>query len=54
MIKNKDSDCGTNQGPTVPTVRRFKLSEIGNIDQTPIAFDFLSGCTYDIKGNKTI
>jgi hypothetical protein len=24
------------------------------MDQTPIAFEFLSGCTYDFKGNKTI
>jgi hypothetical protein len=33
-----------------PMVGRFKLSEIANIDQTPIAFEFLSGRTYDFKG----
>lgn len=37
-----------------PTVGRFKLSEIANMDQTPIAFEFLSGRTYDQKGAKTI
>ncbi len=40
--------------PTVPIVGRFKLSEIANIDQTLIAFEFLSGCTYDCKGAKTV
>jgi hypothetical protein len=53
-IKNENSDCGTDQGPDVLTVGRFKLSEIANMDQTPIAFEFLSGRTYDFKGSKTI
>ena len=38
----------------VPYVGRFKLSEIANMDQTPIAFEFLSGKTYDFKGLKTV
>ena len=32
----------------------FKLSEIANIDQTPIAFKFLNSRTYNTKGIKTI
>ena len=39
---------------SVPLVGWFKLSEIANIDQTPIAFDFLSGRTYNPKGAGTI
>jgi hypothetical protein len=38
----------------VPYVGHFKLSEIANIDQTPIAFEFLSGKTYNFKGSKTV
>lgn len=25
-----------------------------NMDQTPFLFEFLTGCTYDFKGNKTV
>ena len=32
----------------------FELSEIANIDQTPIAFKFLDRRTYDTKGIKTV
>jgi hypothetical protein len=32
----------------------FKLSEIANMDQTPLAFDFMSTRTYDKKGAKTV
>jgi hypothetical protein len=32
----------------------FKLSEIANMDQTPIAFEFLSKKTYHTKGEKTV
>lgn len=35
-------------------VGRFKLLEIGNMDQTPLAFDFLSARTYNEKGAKTV
>lgn len=48
------SDCGTMPGPKVPLVGRIKLSQIVNIDQTPIAFEFFSGRTYDFKGALTI
>jgi hypothetical protein len=32
----------------------FKLSEIANMDQTPIAFEFLNGRTYDTRGVRTV
>jgi len=53
-IKNANSDCGIPRSLTVPLVGRFKLSEIANMDQTLIAYEFLSGRTYDFKGAKTI
>jgi len=34
--------------------KEFKLSEISNMDQTPIAFEFLDQKTYNSKGAKTI
>jgi hypothetical protein len=49
-----DSMVGIPRGPDIPIVGRFKLSEIANMYQTPIAFEFLSGRTYDFKGNKTV
>jgi len=48
------SDVGLPRGEHVLLVGRFKLSEIGNMDQTPLAFDFLSTWTYDAKGSRTI
>ena len=32
----------------------FELSEIANMDQTPIAFEFLNSRTYDTKGVRTV
>jgi hypothetical protein len=54
MVIKPDSDCGILRGLDIPTVGRFKLLKIANIDQTPIAFEFLSSCTYDYKGAKTV
>jgi hypothetical protein len=48
------SDYGIARIPEVPIVGRFKLSQIANMDQTPIVFEFLSGRTYDFKGASTI
>jgi hypothetical protein len=53
-VINPSSDCGVPRDISVPVVGRFKLSEIANMDQTPIAFEFLQGCTYDTKGVKTV
>lgn len=33
---------------------KYKLSNIGNFDQTPLAFDFLGGKTVNEKGSKTV
>lgn len=38
----------------IRTVDRYYLSNIFNIDETPIPFEYLSGRTYDIIGSKTI
>jgi hypothetical protein len=42
------------RGPSVPVVGRFKLSEIANMDQTPLAFDFIGSRTYKSTGTKTV
>jgi hypothetical protein len=42
------------RGPNVPIIGRIKLSEIYNIDQSPLLFKFLKGRTYAKKGEKTI
>jgi hypothetical protein len=34
--------------------RQFKLSEIANMDQTPISFEFLDRKTYASAGSKTV
>jgi hypothetical protein len=40
--------------PNVPVVGQFKLSEIANIDQTPLAFNFIDSKIYKSKGTKTV
>jgi hypothetical protein len=45
---------GLDRGPNVLVVRQFKLSEVANIDQTPLAFDFMGSKTYESKGAKTV
>lgn len=35
-------------------VGRFRLSNIANMDQIPLEFEFLSGATYEVKGSKTV
>jgi hypothetical protein len=34
--------------------QRFKLSQILNIDEVLIPWEFLDGCTYGLQGSKTI
>jgi hypothetical protein len=53
-VIRKDSICGEDRGADVPTVGRFKLSEICNIDQTPIPFETSKKKTYHKKGDNTI
>lgn len=54
MAVQEGSDCGKLRGPEVPVVGRFKLSEIANMDQTPLAWEFQKGRTYASKGERTI
>jgi len=37
-----------------PLVSRFLESNICNLDETPIPYEYLEGKTYDVKGEKTI
>ena len=37
-----------------PPVGRYELSNIGNLDETPIPYEYLDGKTYNIQGEKTI
>jgi hypothetical protein len=53
-VVRPDSLCGIPQGPDVPIVGRFKLSEIANMDQSPLAFEFLKGKTYAKRGDRTV
>ena len=48
------SIMGLPRGKDVPLVGRFKLSEIANMDQTPLACEFLNSKTYNCKGSKTV
>jgi hypothetical protein len=54
MVAQGDSIYSILQGSEVPVVGQFKLSEIENIDQLPLAFEFLKGKTYAKKGEKTV
>jgi hypothetical protein len=46
---------GLTQGTDItPVVGWFKLSEVANMDQTPLIFDFRSKRTYDHKGIKRV
>jgi hypothetical protein len=49
-----NSDCGISRGSEVKTVGRFKLSEIANMDQIPLLFEFNEGKTYAKTGSKTV
>ena len=49
-----DSDCGIPRDPSVPLVGRYKLSEIANMDQSPLPFELQKGRTYATKGSKTV
>lgn len=58
MVVREGSEVGL--APTlindipVPTVGRFKLSEIANMDQSPLCFEFLKGKTLNRKGARTV
>jgi len=48
------SIIGIPRGPEVPVVGRIKLSEICNMDQSPMPFEYLKGRTYAKKGDRTV
>lgn len=48
------SDVSIPKDPSVQVVGRFKLSQITNMDQSPLPFEHLKGRTYEKKGNKTV
>src|SRR5271155_854134 len=50
----EDSDCGIPRDPSVPLVGRYKLSEIANMDQSPLPFELQKGRTYATKGSRTV
>jgi hypothetical protein len=53
-IVQPGSNCGISQDPSIPTVGRFKLSEIANMDQSPLPFELQKGRTYAQKGSNTV
>jgi len=53
IIEGK-SIVGIPRGPDVPVVGRIKLSEICNMDQSPLPFEYLKGRTYAKKGDRTV
>jgi hypothetical protein len=40
--------------PSTPLVKRFKLSEITNIDQSPLPYEHQKGCMSAKSGAKTV
>jgi hypothetical protein len=54
MVMTENSVTGIPRDPSVLIVGRFKLSEIANMDQSPLPFEHLKGRTYEKKGNKTV
>src|SRR6266516_386562 len=50
----EDSDCGIPRDHSVPLVGRYKLSEIANMDQSPLPFELQKGRTYATKGSRTV
>jgi hypothetical protein len=48
------SICGITRGSEVKTVRRFTLSEICDMDQSPLPFEMFKGKTYNKIGANTV
>jgi hypothetical protein len=53
IIEGK-SIIGIPRGPDVLVVGRIKLSEIYNMDQSPLLFEYLKGHIYAKKGDRTV
>jgi hypothetical protein len=54
LIVREDLVVSIPRDPDVPVIGRIKLSEIANMDQSPLPFEFLKGRTYAKKGEKTV
>jgi hypothetical protein len=54
MVVREGSDCGKLRDSSILVVGRFKLSEIANIDQTPLTWEFQKGKTYSRRSKKTV
>jgi hypothetical protein len=54
LIIREDSVVSIPRDLNVLVISRIKLSEIANIDQSPLLFEFLKGYIYAKKGEKTV
>jgi len=54
LIVREDSVIGIPRDPNIPVIGRIKLSEIANMDQSPLLFEFLKGRIYTKRGEKTV
>ena len=54
LIIREDLIINIPHNPNIPIISRIKLSEIANIDQSPLLFKFLKGYIYAKRGEKTI
>jgi hypothetical protein len=54
VVVEGKSIVGIPRGPDIPIVGRIKLSEICNMDQSPMPFEYLKGRTYAKKGSQTV
>ena len=54
LIVREDSVIGIPRDLNIPVIGRIKLSEIANMDQSPLLFEFLKGRIYVKRGEKTV
>ena len=54
LVIIEDSVISIPRDPNIPVIGRIKLSEIANINQSPLLFEFLKGYIYAKKGEKTV
>lgn len=53
-FNRRNSQLRFGDNPEFCDVGRYPLGNMFNMDQTPFPFEFLTGRTYDIRGNKTV
>ena len=54
LVVREDSVISIPRDLNIPFIGRIKLSEIANMDQLPLLFEFLKGRTYAKRGEKTV